>query len=249
MNLLKTFTLPTDLPDTYLVYWTNSAVLPKGVIKVRILAQLEDRQIVAELAAMRHLLADKGVVGKTIVGNAGTKLIVSSGAIRKLQAMKSNKSHLAPYANFLTTRFAGCPISVDKDTGWFDGFMPDVIENLLVNEPCREALRIAGLGDVSVTHHVLERIADRILSATENSAQSVWKKLVELASDSSVREVSRRSLWAGIKNSGHGKHEGRYFLNPRYNLILVITDNPREGKRLVTTYRVTQHFQALPKAA
>lgn len=248
MNLLKTYTFATELPDTFLVYWTNSIIRPKGVLRVRVLPQIEDRQIVAELAAMRHLLEDKGVVGNTVVGNAGTRLIVSAGAIRKLQAMKSGKSHLAPYANFLATRFAGCPISVDKDTHWFDGFQPEPVDKLQVTAPHREIVKIAGLGEVSVTQHMLERVADRLLAEAERSAQAAWKKLVELTSDSAVHEVSRRSLWAGAMNSGHGKQEARYFLNPKHKLILVVTDNQSEGKRLVTTYPA-RHFHAMPKAA
>lgn len=249
MNLLKTYTFATELPDTFLVYWTNSVIQPKGVLRVRIQPEIPDRIILAELAAMRHLLEDKGVAGKNIIGNAFTKLVVSSGAIRKLQAMRSDKSHLAPYANFLTTRFAGGKVSVSKDTRWFDGFQPECIEELQVTEPCREALRITGLGEVSVTHHVLERIADRLLAESDRSAQAAWKRLVSLASDPTTHEVSRQSLWAGVKKGLHGKYEGRYFLNPRSNLILVVTDNHGEGKRLVTTYPATRHFQVMPKAA
>lgn len=249
MNLLKTYTFATELQDTFLVYWTNSVIQPKGVLRVQIQPEILDKIILAELAAMRHLLEDKGVAGKNIIGNAFTKLVVSSGAIRKLQAMRSDKSHLAPYANFLTTRFAGGKISVSKDTRWFDGFQPECIDELQVTEPCRESLRIAGLDEVSVTNHVLERIADRLLVESDRSAQAAWKKLVSLTSDPTIHEVSRQSLWAGVKKGLHGKFEGRYFLNPRSNLILVVTDNHGEGKRLVTTYPATRHFQVMPKAA
>ena len=249
MNLLKTFTIATDQPDTFLVYWTNTATRPKGLLRIRVIPQMEDRQIVAELAAMRHLLEDKGVVGNTVIGNASTKLVVSLGAIRKLQSMKSDKAHLAPYANFLTTRFAGCPISVDKDAGWFDGFSQESAKDLLVSAPCRETVTVAGFGEVSVTHHVLERITERFLSAAERSAQAAWKKLRELASDTSLREVSRHSMWVAAQYAHHGKQEGRYFLNARRNLVLVVTNNRGEGKRLVTAYPANGQFHELPKAA
>jgi hypothetical protein len=42
-----------------------------------------------------------------------------------------------------------------------------------------------------------------------------------------------------------GRQEGRYFLNAKRDLVLVVTDNPREGKRLVTTYPATSQFQTL----
>lgn len=142
MNFLKTYTLPTAEANTFLVYWTNTNMRPCGVIKVCVNAALEDRNIVAELAAMRHLLEDKEVVGRTLGGNQNTQLIVSLGAIRKLRRMQSGKAHLAPYANFLTTRFAVCPIEVDKDTRWFEGLPPESAEVLLINAAHRETLLV-----------------------------------------------------------------------------------------------------------
>jgi hypothetical protein len=194
MNILKTHTLPTAQADTFLVYWTNSLVRPGGLLKVRVNPKMEDAHIAAELAALQHLLEDKCVVGQNIAGNASTRLIVSLGAIKKLHRMGSEKAHLAPYANFLTTRFAGCQISVDKDTRWFDGLSTASAEDLLVGGPRRETVKVAGLGNVSVTQHVLQRFAGRFLpdTAKDKIAQSAWKKLVELASDPLVREVSRR---------------------------------------------------------
>ena len=100
MNILKTFTIATEQPDTFLVYWTNTSVRPKGLLRVRVLPQMEDLQIVAELAAMRYLLEDKGVVGNTVIGNANTRLVVSLGAIRKLQGMKSDKAHSGTLRQF-----------------------------------------------------------------------------------------------------------------------------------------------------
>jgi hypothetical protein len=198
---------------------------------------------------MQHLLEIKGVLGNTVIGNPNTKLVVSMGAIRKLQSMKSDKSHLAPYSNFLITRFADCPISVDKKTDWFNGIPLDTAEALLVNEPARETVSFTGLGEVCVTNHVLNRISERYLSAAERSAQAAWKKLRELASDPSVREVTRHSLQASAKYEGHGKQEGRYFLNARHNLVLVVTNNHGEGRRLVTAYPVNQQFHVMPTAA
>jgi hypothetical protein len=251
MNVLRTYTITTHQPDTFLVYWTNSSNRPGGLIKVRVTTGMPDAHIAAELAAMQHLLEDKAVIGSNLVGNPNTKLIVSVGAIRKLRHCQSDKSHLAPYANFLTTRFAGSPISVDKDIRWFDGFSPEVTENLIVTGPRRETLKVSGFGEVAVTQHVLDRFADRFLpeSSQDKLAQTAWKKLKEIAADPTVREVTRHGLWCGMKHAQQGKNEGRYFLNCRRNLVLVITDNPGEGKRLVTTYPATRQFHAMPIAA
>ena len=251
MNVLKTHTMATQDQNTFLVYWTNSTHRPGGLITVRITANMRDAHIAAELAVMQHLLEERGVLGSTLVGNVNSKLVVSLGAIKKLRRCQSDKSHLAPYANFLTTRFAGCPIGVDKDKRWFDGFMPDTVENLLVSGPRRETLKVAGFGEVAVTQHVLDRFADRFLPDTSQDklAQMAWKQLKEVATDPTVREVTRQGLWVGVKYAHQGKQQGRYFLNCRRNLVLVVTDNPGEGKRLVTAYPATKQFHALPRAA
>ena len=251
MPLLKTHTVSTRHPDTFLVYWTNSQARPGGLLKVRVKRNTEDLHIVAELAAIQFLLEDKCVIGQDAEENATIKLIVSSGAIKKLQRMQSDKTHLAPYANFLITRFAACKLEVNKNTRWFDGFNPEHVEELLVGGPRREKLRIAGLGEVEVTRHVLDRFVDRVLSDStkDKKAHDAWKILTETASDSSVREVARHGIWTAVNQSQHGKQEGRYFMNARRNLILVVTDNPGEGKRLVTTYPASNQFRELPMAA
>jgi hypothetical protein len=251
MNILKIHTLATGQSDTFNVYWSNSGFRPGGLLKVRITAPIEDRHIAAELAAMQHLLEVKCVLGHKLVGNAGTQLVISLGAIRKLHRRQSDKVHLAPFANFLTTRFAGCRLKVDKDSAWFDGFQPDSIEDLLVTGPIRETLKVTGLGKVCVTQHVLERFADRFLAGTEpaKAVPAAWKNLVALASDASVREVVRDSLWGAARYSSPGRQEGRYFLNAKRNLVLVVTDHPKQGKRLVTTYPATRHFRDMPRAA
>lgn len=250
MPILKTHTLTTDQPDTFLVYWTNSEARPRGLLRVRVAPEIQDRHIVAELAAIQHLLEDKAAAGRHVVGNANTRLVVSRGAIRKLQRMESDKEHLAPYANFLTTRFSGCPLSVEKDKSWFAGFAPEP-EDLLVSGPRRETLRVCGLGEVSVTHHVLERFTDRFLSESEKAkaSQIAWKKLREVAADPMVREVACRKLWGTLKQMREGKQPGRYFLNRRHNLVLVVTDNPGEGMRLVTAYATSRQFHELARAA
>lgn len=251
MNFLKTYTVATSHPDIFLVHWTNSTSRFKGTLSVRVAAQIEDRHIAAELSAMRHLLEDKEILGNNLVGNSGSHLICSLGAIRKLRNGESDKSHLAPYSNFLKTRFAGCPLSVEKRTDWFHNIEPEATDDLLVTGPRRETIVVNGLGEVAVTEHVLERFADRYLQeqASNQTAHQAWKKLCDTASHKSVREVTRNSLWTSSNHNKNGKQEGRYFLNPNKNLVLVVTDNPREGKRLVTTYPATRHFQTLPKAA
>ena len=247
MQSLKTHTVATELADTFLVYWSNGAKQPKGIIKVRITADIEDKPIAAELAVMRHLLEVQSVLGEKLVGHANTRLVVSLGAIRKLHRMQSDKTHLAPYANFLTTRFAACSLSVDKDTRWYADSVSLSVQDLLVTGPQRETLTVTGLGTVAVTQHVLARFALRYMTETtpDKVAQHAWKKLVAVASDKSLREVARTGMWRAAQSLRDGKQTSRYFLSPLKGLVLVVTDNPREGKRLVTTYPANHQFREL----
>jgi hypothetical protein len=251
MVLLKTHTLSTRHPGTFLVYWTNNPHHPQGLLKVRVKRTIEDRNIVAELAAIKFLLVDKGVLGKDVVEDSNIKLTVSLGAIKKLQHMKSDKVHLLPYSQFLITRFAACTVDVNKGSRWFEGFNPELSEELRVDGPSRETLTVTGLGEVAVTKHVLERFAERALakSANDKSVTDAWKSLAEAAADTSVHEVARRGMWTAVNQEKLGRPEGRYFLNPQRKLILVVTDTPREGKRLVTTFPASRQFHELPIAA
>lgn len=245
MNVLKVHTLCCHDPHAFQVLWTNSLVRVGGTLDVKVMPDMPDKQIAAELAALQHLLEVKQVLGHNVVGSPGAQLTVSFGAIRKLQRRQSGKAHLAPYACFLTTRFAGCDLRVNKDTSWFKGYERKSVEHLVVGKPRGETIQLAGLGEVAVTSHVLERLTTRLLLDTnpQKTAQSAWKKLQEVASDSSVREVSRQSLWAGVIHGREGRREGRYFLNEKHSFIFVVTDNPREGKRLVTAYRANHQFR------
>lgn len=252
MQYLKTHTVTTQNPAIFLVYWTNTTMRPRGIIKVHVSADIEDKHIAAEMAAMKHLLEEKFVVGNNVVGNPNMHLVVSLGAIRKLQRMQSDKDHLAPYANFIRTRFAGCKLTVEKDDRWTvsDDVLP--VEDLLVSAPVPETVAVLGIGEVVVTHHALIRFAERYLSETppEKAVQLAWQKLTAIAAERTVREVVRTgSKWLGMKKSPDGKAEGRYFLNPNKNLVLVVTDNPVEGKRLVTTYPANHQFRELQRAA
>jgi hypothetical protein len=251
MHKLKLYTLPTNHDDTFDVHWTNTQMRPRGVIRVRVTARIEDRHIAAELSALKHLLEDKEVLGNKRVGSSDVELVVSLGAIRKLQRRESDKAHLAPYANFLTTRFAGCQLSVDKDKRWFKGTEPETVEHLLVSGPQRERLTVTGIGEVSVTQHVLARYIDRFLPLDEQKdvAHEAWKQLSKLAGDPTVKEVARDGMWTGVNAMNHGRQEGRYFLNRKRNLVLIVANDHRGEQQLVTVYRANQQFRDIPKAA
>ncbi len=248
MQKLKVFTRPTDRPDTFQVSWTNNPLRPGGVIDITVLDKVDDKIVVAELRGIQYLLEERCALGDHVIGNAHTRLTVSLGAIRKLQQGRSDKAHLVRYAEFLCTRFAGCLIEVDKDDRVFKG-APSEHAALTVSAPILETIHIHGFGEVAVTRHVLERLADRLPAGRTKGPAHVWKHLQRMAADRSVREVSRHSsAFTRLAYQKHGQDEGRYFLNPKMNMILVVADNQR-GRNLVTAYLADQRFTNLQAAA
>lgn len=262
MHHLKTHTTPTNLADTFKVYWTNTSKRLRGVLTVQVRSPIADSAIAAELSAMQYLLEDQCVIGENMVGSVNTQLIVSQGAIRKLQRRGSDKAHLAPYASFLVTRFAACKISVAKDTQWFDNYLPELAESLLVEGARCESVHITGLGKVVITRHALMRFAERNLNVAANDcafhdhlpydiAPKAWRKLVEAVSDSDVHEVYSDSIWKGVNSSRNAyvRQKGRYFLNPKRNLILVIVADISLGMTLVTIFAANSTYRAIPAIA
>ncbi len=248
MQKLKVFTRPTDHPDTFQVFWTNNPLRPGGVIDMTVLDQVDDKIVIAELRAIQYLLEERGALGDHVIGNSNTRLTVSLGAIRKLKQGRSDKAHLVRYAEFLCTRFAGCQVFVDKDDRVFRN-APSEHAELTVSAPLLETIHVHGFGEVAVTRHVLERLAERLPADGSKDPARVWKHLERMTSDRSVHEVFRHSgAFTRLAYQKHGRDEGRYFLNPKMSMILVIADNAR-GRNLVTAYLSDQRFINLPAAA
>ena len=248
MNKLKVMTRGTDHLDVFEVHWTNNLIRPCGVITITVPGQIDDKIVVAELRAMQYLLEERWALGEHVIGNANTHLIVSLGAIKKLKHGRSDKAQLARYAEFLCTRFAGCRIEVDKDDRVFRGEAPERTE-LVVTAPLPETIEIRGIGLVSVTRHVIERLAERLPAEQAKDPARIWKHLQRMASDPSVQEVGRTSsLYTRLAYQKHRHHEGRYFLNTKLNMILVVTDNAR-GRNLVTAYTADSSFTIMSAVA
>ena len=248
MQKLKVFTRPTDRPNTFQIFWTNNPQRPGGVIDITVTDQVDDKIVIAELRAIQYLLEERQVLGDHVIGNANTRLTVSLGAIRKLKQGRSDKAHLARYAEFLCTRFAGCRLEVDKDDRVFRVHPSEQVA-LIVSAPVLETIQVHGFGQVAVTRHVLERLAARLPEDRANDPADVWKFLKRMASAPSVREVFRHcGPFTKVEYQKHGRNEGRYFLNPKLNMILVVTDNAR-GRNLVTAYLADSSFFAMATAA
>lgn len=237
MNYLRTL-VKKEAEGSYLVYWTNSEMKPlyqKGCVRVKVDPSESDAPIIAELHAMQYLLEVAEVSGENRAGDKYLTLIVSAGAIRKLARMDSAKKELSERASFLTTRFSGCNIKVDKEEKWLSACEPSITLN---SAKMREqTVEIQKLGKVYITAHAVDQFTERFYPGHELGEG--WRKLVKIASDSRLREVDLQTARTKLKYSMKGKEAGRYFFHPIYDAILVIVEDKKRNKlMLVTAYKV-----------
>lgn len=257
MNFLKVLTKP-ETPTSYIVYWTNTVMVMRGALRVAVPVNIEDAKIVAELYALQYLLEVKEAVGNNSAGHKDIKLIVSSGAIRKLSRKDSAKQMLADYSTFLTTRFKGCPIEVEKAEDWIDTTVEPPI-TLDASTLMDEKIFIHGVGEVVVTSHVVEQYYDRFiipeykkkLAAREPVEETddskplaepllgdAWRKLRKIAGENNIREIEKDNPNTKMKYALRGKQEGRYYVHSTQGLILVVAKNSKGQPALVTVYPV-----------
>ena len=107
----------------------NDSALPArgGTVSVTLNERyVADRPILAELSALHYLLCVKQVQGANRLGN-GIALEVSAGAIDKAVAKgalkttdkgKTDKGHIAPFCQFLATRFFEAEVSTVSKNKW-----------------------------------------------------------------------------------------------------------------------------------
>lgn len=250
MNYLRLITKPTEDACIFNIYWTNTIQSPRGIVKVHVPAATEDKGIVAELYALQYLLEIAEVIGADLAGNKNSKLIVSYGAIKKLSRMDASKLNLVEYAKFLTTRFKGCPVEVDKNEKWFAGFELAVTHELHADKPIEETVRVFPIGDVRLTSHIVERVAEHLSVNKEVFVPlgTAWRKLRQMASDECVVEVKKDNKRTVLKYAVKGLTEGRYFLNTKTNWMFVVA--PEFGGtelNLVTAYPILDEFASFLK--
>lgn len=244
MNILRTIS-KQERPGSYLIFWTNTTIKPltqKGCVRIEVNSSDPDGAIIAELHAIQYLLEIAEVVGENRAGDKFLTLIVSAGAIRKLARMDSVKKDLAEHAIFLTTRFSGCNIKVEKDDRWI---VPSCEPSITLDSSIRldETVTMPVIGKVWITAHVVEQFAERF--GVTSSFGDAWRKLTKIASDERIREVDLRSAKTKLKYSLQGKEVGRYFYHPTQHAVLVVVNDKKRNKPvLVTAYKEEDSLMA-----
>lgn len=239
MNILTTHCSRIE-ENLFVVNWRNGAK-KQGVLNIRVVADVDDREIIAELSALQWLLGHRSVFGETQVGK-GLRLIVSSGAIKKiakalekvadLRDSELGKPHLFQYAKFIGHRFAGLEIKVDKDASWVMPRAQNDVEELTIDGPLAEVIHIPAIGLVEISKHAIERFGKRMAIGEQ---EEQWRLLRRVISGR-LRHAKLGDEYHQVQAAKHGE-SGQIWVNDELKWGLVVI--PRDPlPLLVTAYAV-----------
>lgn len=226
----------TATANQFATYWTTGH--KQGVVVVSIqIPEASDAAIVAELAALHHLLSHRAVFGADRAGN-GLQISVSFGAIRKLARGVSSKSHLLAHSRFLSTRYVDASITVAKDHRWVDPARASTRkETLTVTHPLPEVVNVPAMGPVGVSVHVVERLMQR---ANFPSMAACWHHLQRTLGDPSLQVIKLPPEILRHKVEKYGRAAGIHLAAPHSPWHFVVSDGqlPSSGglPMLVTAY-------------
>ncbi len=235
MMQLETRTI--DQPGNLVVvaWWTGYT--NHGLLHVELPASIHDRDVAAELVAIRHLMFDREVFNRSPSSSKGYSLKVSKGAIKKLVQGKSTKKHLAPYAAFLNQRLEGISIDVSRNTDWLDMAKAGTIEHVTVGDDVttlHEKLTTPAIGQIYLTRHAVKRYAER--HAGEGMTNP-WRSLTARLMNPDLQrvEIPRPALLN--KAMRHGRSDNvEAWGHPDSRFVYLVVEE--SGKRtLVTVFR------------
>lgn len=255
MNLLTVLAQATDNPDVFQVFWANG-IQKQGLLKVHVTAGAADKDVIAELGALHHLLVVKAVFGQDRAGRAAQKqsvgstpdedadrlqLYVTSGQIKKLMQQKSKKPHLNPFAFFLATRFAGSNITVSQDRQWIKPRALENVEEITVGAALDDLMDVPGVGLAAVSVHAIEQIQRR---GNGLSLAEAWHQIRRV-----VRNLDYEVLVSEEKRrrdvDRHG-FSGRYFYSTLTEWNVIVT--PAKGHDRSVPVIATAYFERRPQS-
>lgn len=229
MNVLRVCTRQRE-EGVWQVLWMTG-LIRKGTVLVEVSERAgRDYKTLAELVAIQHLLEDRNVCGHNKAG-AGLKLVVSCGSIRKLMKETSSKSYLAPYANFLRTRFVGFELEVDvQGHEWAETGCDCDVEKIPAGPARITLIEVGGFGLVELSGHAV----DKFIARMECEPTRAWRRMMEYAKEAG-KVSSRNSPWGEIRHEGRSRG---FAFNVKHNLVFAIAEPPgRTGfLRVATVY-------------
>jgi len=235
MNDIFIATSPTEHSRVFDCYWMTG-LAKRGRIRITV-PKLDDMRTAAELSALQYLLEVKNACGHNKAGS-GLRISCSSSLIPQLLIGQAGAGYLAPYANFLRTRFLGCEVVVEEfPHTWADERCEANVDFIEIDKASVTTLDVAGVGPVELTAHAVERYIERF----ERPPVKAWRDIKSIAADVYPVVATGRGMLTDLKH----RRPGRRLMNDKRKIVLVIAPPDRmDGlPRLVSVQRASPFFQ------
>lgn len=230
-------------PNLYRVSYSCKLSTLSGHIDVVLDEGQQDPAIAAELLAMHYLLSTLGVAGKERTGGTGLKLMVTNGAIRKLQRQDSAKAHLAPFAQFLQTRFLDADIEVDRKQKLWGEADDEVPVYRISGVPFFETVESA-IAPLVLTQHVVERFIERGTNPGCQPSRAV-SSITRMIKATECREVEPPQSMKSFLTRRYGS-QARFMIHESTRMCFVVGKGALSTTTLISCYRLHERDRLYP---
>jgi hypothetical protein len=246
VNRLSLHTFASDESHLFAVCW-RTGERTFGLVKVEMAERVGtdplEREVAAELVAMRYLLEEREVCGTGKVG-AGLMITTRYRDVQQLCESEHPSPYLAAHAAFLRVRFIGCRICLEYESepDWLgpllnaEAVQTDTVQGAI---PAPVLLTVGEAGAVEVTWHVISMFCERFNVRKDRA----WR-LLERRARSAVRIEVPRGRFADLFHEDHGI----FLISRETSTVFVVSEPTRLGvlPRLVTCYKAdARHLKAL----
>tara|TARA_R110001583_G_scaffold7080_2_gene35222 strand:+ start:390 stop:1109 length:720 start_codon:yes stop_codon:yes gene_type:complete len=232
MMMLSTYSVLTENQSAS-VFW-RIGLTRGGCVQLTLDDGVEsDKELIAEILAIKYLLYQKRVFDHQIGTGKGFQLNVSKGAIKKCALGKSGKQHVLTHAKYL----AGVPemnIQVSKDD--FRNVLEDPQVDVISAEDIIEETRVVEtpcLGDVVVLRHAVDRYAQRI---TDGEPKNPWASLVKRLMHPALQRLTIPENVLTHKERKYGSTKNlELWGHSNSALKLLLINEPEKSRKLLIT--------------
>ncbi len=221
------------------VYANRNHSFPAPIaIDVALDASNRENLIIAELLALQFVLSELDLAGEDRQHGIGIAIHCSHGAIRKLVRHQSALAHLAPYAQFLCTRFVGAHIEIGhRRPGWAQD--DQLVAFHRVDTTPKPATIASAFGDLLPTHHAMMRMVERQVCQSPANAFQVMGR--HLRSTSTV-QMDWTSAASARCRQKYGKHSVLLYHPSSRTIYVVAHDKRLACPVIVTAYSVAPQY-------
>lgn len=231
--------------NTVRVHWTTG-YRNHGIVDVAVGEDVEDRDAVAELVAIRFLIFNKEVYGRRPLSGTGYELRVFSGVVRKLVQRKSSKKNLFSYAMYLAGPLQGITVTVEKKPadhplyGTPTTWQSDQVDATDDEYKTPHVKWKTSLGELYITRHAVEQFANRLGSQNDAELSQPMNSLLKALNPTTCEfyRVELAETVSDRKNRKYGPGEtAEHWRNPESGLtVTILRDAGRDAGTLVTCF-------------